>query len=168
MEPRALGNVNGSVVNMDSSVFSGRSRRSSINPEIMQDFLRHSPTPTPPSSRDTSVESDYNEPEDLFSTPKPKRQAHPPIDLSGAPDYSYSYDYDPATSTSPTTPYYLTEGAQLVQRTCPPKELRQGLFPGKNTDNEGCESLKLRLDAARRKSLLWKPKIGSPLGRRYS
>lgn len=168
MEPRALGNVNGSVVNLDSSMFSGRSRRSSINPDTMQEFLRQSPTPTPPSSRDSSVEADHKELEDQFSTPKPRRQARPSISLRDPSEDGYSFDYDPATSMSPTTPYYLSERAQLIQRTCPPKELRQGLFAGKNTDEERSNSLKLRLDAARRKSLLWKPKVGSPLGRRYS
>ncbi|KMP06631.1 hypothetical protein CIRG_06312 [Coccidioides immitis RMSCC 2394] len=163
MEPRALGNVNGTVVTLDCSSSSSGSGRSSVDPETMEEFMRLSPTPTPRSSRDSSVDSDYNDSEDVLATPKPKRR--PRSSMAPPETPGYSYDYDPATSMSPTTPYYLSQGAKLMQQTCPPKQLRQGLFPVDGNNEEQTESLRIRLDAARRKSLIWKPKIGSPLGR---
>ncbi|WEW59520.1 hypothetical protein PRK78_004994 [Emydomyces testavorans] len=169
MEPRALGNVNGTLVTLDSSTSSAGSRGSSIDLETMQEFMRLSPTPTPQSSRGSSVELDYNDTEDLFSTPKPKSKMRPSLSskaLPETPGYNYEYDYDPATAMSPTTPYYLSQGAKLIQQTCPPKQLRQGLFPASgNIDEVQNESLRMRLELARRRSLIWKPKIGSPLGR---
>lgn len=70
---------------------------------------------------------------------------------------------------SPTTPYYLSRGAQLVQQTCPPKQTGQLLFPlsGKIEDQPD-EGVRQRLLAARRKSLQWVPKVASPLGRAVS
>ncbi|KAI1932232.1 hypothetical protein LOZ65_000818 [Ophidiomyces ophidiicola] len=165
MEPRSLGNSNGTVVALDSSTSSA----SSIDSETMQEFMRLSRSPTPRSSRDSSVESEQHELEDVFATPKPRKEASPsmgPIQPPETPGYVYSYDYDPATAMSPTTPYYLSQGAKLVQQTCPPKQLHQGLFSAtESCSSERSESLRIRLEAARRKSLIWKPKIGSPLGR---
>lgn len=67
---------------------------------------------------------------------------------------------------SPTTPYYLSKGAQLVQQTCPPKQTGQLLFPlsGRIEDCPD-EVVRRRLAVARRKSLQWAPKVQSPLGR---
>lgn len=90
--------------------------------------------------------------------------------------------YSPAETDggdSPSTPYFL-HPAQLVQRTCPPK--RQNGFAGEQEQQRGGEakrlfpltgriedqpdeSVRMRLLAARRKSLQWAPRIGSPLGR---
>jgi hypothetical protein len=65
---------------------------------------------------------------------------------------------------SPSTPYYLSQGAKLIQQTCPPKQTREGLFPvsGK-LEGEPDEKLRAKLEAARRKSLIFRPKVGSPL-----
>jgi hypothetical protein len=73
------------------------------------------------------------------------------------------------------TPYFL-HPAELVQRTCPPKRnvvLKDGedvgprktLFPvtGRIEDQQD-EGLRMRLELARRRSLQWRPKVGSPLG----
>jgi hypothetical protein len=73
------------------------------------------------------------------------------------------------------TPYFL-HPAELVQRTCPPKRNvdlkeaedpgpRKTLFPvtGRIEDQQD-EGLRMRLELARRRSLQWRPKIGSPLG----
>ena len=96
---------------------------------------------------------------------------------------------------SPTTPYYLSKGAALVQKTCPPKPSTatvgaQPLLDGYDgNDHEGLSSkgnsalfagfqgfpisgdlgdigdkaLRERLERARRRSLAWVPKVGSPL-----
>ncbi len=74
-----------------------------------------------------------------------------------------------STWGSPTTPYYLSKGAQLVQQTCPPKQTQQLLFPlsGKIEDQQD-EKVRQRLLMARRKSLQWTSKVQSPLGKTVS
>ena len=70
---------------------------------------------------------------------------------------------------SPTTPYYLSRGAELVQQTCPPKQTMQALFPlSGRIEDQPDERVRQRLLMARRKSLQWAPKVGSPLGRAVS
>ena len=70
---------------------------------------------------------------------------------------------------SPTTPYYLCKGAQLVQQTCPPKQTQELLFPvSGRIDDQPDEGVRQRLLVARRKSLQWVPKVSSPLGRAVS
>ena len=70
---------------------------------------------------------------------------------------------------SPTTPYYLSRGAELLQQTCPPKQSMQPLFPlSGRIEDQPDETVRQRLLLARRKSLQWAPKVGSPLGRAVS
>lgn len=70
---------------------------------------------------------------------------------------------------SPTTPYYLSKGAELVQQTCPPKQKQELLFPvSGRIDEQPDEGVRQRLLMARRKSLQWVPKVSSPLGRAVS
>ena len=70
---------------------------------------------------------------------------------------------------SPTTPYYLSKGAELLQQTCPPKQNMQPLFPlSGRIEDQPDETVRQRLILARRKSLQWAPKVGSPLGRAVS
>lgn len=70
---------------------------------------------------------------------------------------------------SPTTPYYLSKGARLVQQTCPPKQTQELLFPvSGRIEDQPDEQMRQRLLVARRKSLQWVPKISSPLGRAVS
>ena len=79
----------------------------------------------------------------------------------------------------PETPYYLRP-AELVQMSCPPKmKVKMGRGSGGlgKRDEEGSdggaghwdddvsEGVRMRLLVARRKSLQWAPKVGSPLGR---
>lgn len=122
---------------------------------------------------------------------------------------------------SPTTPYYLQQGAKLVQMTCPPKQTGRGLFDPENADEgeeegemaahragragagagggdvrsglgsgsglgagSGSEAvrrpgfpvsgqladvkdevLRKRLAEARRRTMGWRPRVASPLGR---
>ena len=69
---------------------------------------------------------------------------------------------------SPTTPYFL-HADDLEQKTCPPKQSQQTLFPlsGKIEDQID-ESLRQRLMNARRKSLQFAPKVKSPLSRGFN
>jgi len=95
-------------------------------------------------------------------------------------------NYDPATSMSPTTPYLMSRGSRLLQMSCPPKQSGKGLFDVEEKGNsieaasggvsagfpitgkvedEKDEGMRRRLEAARRKTMGWRPLVGSPLGR---
>jgi hypothetical protein len=97
-------------------------------------------------------------------------------------------DADGAACYSPTTPYYLSQGAKLVQMTCPPKQSQKGLFgpdagtedglSGGDANGAGVgfpvsgrlgdvkdEAVRKRLAEARRRTMGWKPRVASPLGR---
>ncbi|KLJ08547.1 hypothetical protein EMPG_16022 [Blastomyces silverae] len=178
MEPRALSNMNGSIIKLDSSTSSNSGKRNgAADRETFQELMRVSPTP--PSSRRETREWDSPEPQQqqqqqhfaIQSTPtnpsrstaaSPSSEAETPT----TPDFNYAFDFDGASAPSPITPYYPSQGTQLAQQTCPPKQLRQGLFDDNGRgDSQMSEGLKIRLEAARRRSLVWKPKVGSPLGR---
>ena len=136
MEPHALSNNKGSVA---SSI---NGRRSGADWETMEEFMRLS-TNTPSSSSLDPMEK------------------HQPPRTPTKTRYDYNFD---SIGMSPSTPYYLSQGAKLIQQTCPPKQTREGLFPisGK-LDGEPDEKLRAKLEAARRKSLIFRPKVGSPL-----
>ncbi|PGH12475.1 hypothetical protein AJ79_04219 [Helicocarpus griseus UAMH5409] len=176
MEPRALSNMNGSIIKLDSSTSSNGGRRSGADRETFQELMRVSPFPS--SSRRDSMEweraSSPSQPEPqrhfaIQSTPtNPSRIADflpgSGVESPTTPDFNYAFDFDGASAPSPITPYYPSQGSKLVQQTCPPKQLRQGLFDDQGRgDSQLSEGLKIRLEAARRKSLVWKPKVGSPL-----
>ena len=174
MEPRALSNVNGTLVKLDSSTPSASSRRAAAEWGTMEEFIRLSPTP-PSSPRESTSSTDQQSTKDqadtLAATPKPSRSVGRSSQVPETPAAA-NYDFDDDNSSidtlsqSPTTPYYLSKGAKLVQQTCPPKQLRQGLFPvSGRIEDQPDHALRIRLEAARRKSLVWKPKVGSPLGR---
>jgi len=70
-----------------------------------------------------------------------------------------------STYGSPASPYFL-HPQRLVQQTCPPKQMQQLLFPlSGRIEDQPDERLKQRLMLARRKSLQFAPKVGSPLAR---
>ena len=105
-----------------------------------------------------------------FDTPASRRDSfviQPPAPATPiAQDTGEVYGESPL---SPTTPYYLSKGAQLVQQTCPPKQTQELLFPvSGRIDDQPDEGVRQRLLMARRKSLQWVPKISSPLGRAVS
>ena len=140
MEPRLLANVNGTLV--------------------------PTATPTRPASFVSPTKEFLN-----LSTPASREAAAPVVSVTmpetpgvGAPAEDRRSDWD-----SPTTPYFMSKGAELLQQTCPPKQLMQPLFP-----LSGCiadqpdEAVRKRLVMARRKSLQWAPKVKSPLGRAVS
>lgn len=209
MEPRALANINGSVVKHSSN--SPTSARHTMGAEeqdaAMQDLRRLSPTPQTARSRRTTVEFSVDDgsglatprqrrekrqssrrarrssivPTSPESTPRADNHIQPPETPSFDydTDYAFDFNYDgeednTISAPSPTTPFYLSQRSKLVQQTCPPKESRQGLFDIKPRGRSGAaggeeftmsEGLRKRLEAARRKSLVWKPKVGSPLAK---
>ncbi|MCJ1287442.1 hypothetical protein MMC26_006793 [Xylographa opegraphella] len=143
MEPKMLANINGSV--MPSEI----PARVSFDLSPTKEFLNLSS----PVSRRDSIAACSSEPQ----TPKMAENIY-----EGYDDGASSWD-------SPATPYYLNKGAELVQQTCPPKRTLQPLFPlSGRIEDQPDESVRQRLLLARRKSLQWAPKVGSPLGRAVS
>ena len=148
MEPRALSNVNGTLVSSSSSSSSSLAasrRRSGITPPVSRD--------EPQTPETTTRRYDASNNETYCQTPKTP---------------GYRFNMDDYIGMSPATPFYLSR-AKLVQQTCPPKQTREGLFPApsRNGSDEqeegGSQKLRLKLEAARRKSLAYKPRRGSPL-----
>ena len=105
-----------------------------------------------------------------FSTPASRRDSfllQPQAPATPAMEGSENASGE--SPVSPTTPYYLRKGAQLVQQTCPPKQTQELLFPvSGRIEDQPDEKMRQRLLTARRKSLQWVPKVSSPLGRAVS
>jgi hypothetical protein len=140
MQPRALCNDNGSLVSPPYE------RRDGADEGTVEEFLRLS---------QNSLAPDPSSPVDVEDGPEPQTP-----DQRGPDDYTFAMD---SVGMSPATPYFLSHGAKLIQQTCPPKQTGQGLFDSlSNRDSDA--SFRARLEAARRKSLLYQPRIGSPLG----
>ncbi|KAL2814267.1 hypothetical protein BJX63DRAFT_392591 [Aspergillus granulosus] len=150
MEPRALANVNGTLVKNNAPSTTSTNRRQS---EAARNASR-STTPAPRSNDRSTPETTTrkNEPDYKFwQTPRTPSAA------------ALGFNMD-SIGMSPATPFYLSQRSKLVQQTCPPKQTRQGLFSKSGPeDEEASQRLKARLEAARRKSLAFKPTVGSPL-----
>lgn len=180
MQPRALANVNGSLQSSTSSSSSSlsssighgssTSSRRSGHPanleDTMEDFRRmspnnsineHSSPKTPTSVRTPNYKNNTNADDD---------------DDNEDSEYNFNFNFD-FSAMSPATPGFL----RLTQQTCPPKQSNQGLFSSMLSDSsrglslddsDGSSSganLRAKLEAARRKSLAFKPRFGSPLSR---
>lgn len=164
MEPRALSNLNGNLV---PAGHQAPAKTPAINMSPTKEFLTFD---TPSSRRETFIIS-----------PQPSSARTPTQELEAGilpatPNaQSATNDFDELNDGSawgsPTTPYYLSKAAELVQRTCPSKQMLEvgGLFPiSGNVEDQPDESVRQRLLAARRKSLQWVSKTRSPLGRTVS
>lgn len=98
-----------------------------------------------------------------------------PVPATPAPETISAYAEHILDNSSPAdggaTPYFLRR-EELVQRTCPPKQ-HQGIvglgIAGENSEESangvGSGVLMQRLLLARRKSMQWAPKVGSPLAK---
>lgn len=154
MEPRALSNVNGTLKRVtEPSTPSASGRRRGADSRAIEGFRKI----TPPTPRAASP-----------STPTEQTsQYHVPQ----TPGYNFA-NLD-AIGMSPATPYFLSNRAQLVQQSCPPKQSGRGLFPDKKPtlsfeqedDQEARRQQRARMEAARRKSYFHKPVVASPLAR---
>ncbi len=142
MEPRMLANVNGNLI----------------------------PAETP--ARATAAEMSPTKEFLTFSSPVSRRESlmiEPQAPTTPLANTVAAEDGDESSWGSPTTPYYLSKGAQLVQQTCPPKQTQQLLFPlSGRIEEQQDEKVRQRLLMARRKSLQWASKVQSPLGRTVS
>ncbi|KAJ6017774.1 hypothetical protein N7451_001153 [Penicillium sp. IBT 35674x] len=155
MEPRALSNVNGTLVRVaEPSTSSASGRRCGADQGAIEGFRKI----TPPT---TVVEP---------STPTQQSSSH----RSQAPQTpGYNFSNLDAIGMSPATPYFLSNRAQLVQQSCPPKQSGRGLFPEskpalsfeEEDDQDSRRQQRARMEAARRKSHFFKPAVASPLAR---
>lgn len=144
MEPRALANLNGSLVPAETP---SKAPPAQISPT--KEFLTFD---TPASRRETFE----------FQVEAP---ATPAVGIPSIGEGEDDFD----SLLSPTTPYYLSKGAKLVQQTCPPKQTQELFFPLTGTiEDQPNAVVRQRLLAARRKSLQWASKVQSPLGRTVS
>ena len=177
MQPRNLQGDNGNV-----KATTGKRSVSSEMTEAMKQELVNTPVrsyqaPTPSSfvQRAENVKGDEESDEEDEHV---AIEHDPPIEST--PTGSVSYDRVLARTPAP-----LGEASKLVQMTCPPKQINQGLFddikvredvdkentmlPSKkrkrtDVDDERDESRKRKVEAVRRKTLGWKPAVASPLG----
>ena len=149
MEPRALANLNGSLIAAEGGATPRRSASYEFSP--IKPLLDGAATPAAPGSPRSPASDD-----EVSMVHTPMAPTTP--GAGGASAWG-----------SPTTPYFLSKGATFMQQTCPPKQTMQGLFPvSGNIEDEPDVEVRRRLLAARRKSLQWAPKVGSPLGRAVS
>lgn len=175
MEPRALANLNGTLVPSTTP------RASNMSPT--KEFLNLGTPYTAKSKRRESVQwvpspaSSQNDDELADQT-----LMLSPIPATPAPGQLSSYGEDGLYGEETPvgqTPYFL-HNQQLVQQTAPPAKSKSYIL---GDENEGGSdsgigsaflsekkdpSVMLRLMAARRKSLQWAPKVGSPLARGVS
>ena len=140
MEPRALSNVNGTLIPAQYPPPSASRRRSGADWRKMQSYSRNSHSP-PSAGEEGSG--------DVF-----------PMTPAGR-DYDFSRLDD--IGMSPSTPFFLSQKANLVQQTCPPKQIYRGLFSPPDDDILSSERYRAKVEAARRKTLVNRLKIGSPL-----
>ncbi|KAL8776496.1 MAG: hypothetical protein Q9213_008250 [Squamulea squamosa] len=146
MEPRALANLNGNLVPAETP-----SKAPIFEVSPTKEFLTFD---TPVSRRETF--------ELLHQTPATP-VAEGEMTNIGVTDEDFN------SPLSPTTPYYLSKGAKLVQQTCPPKQSQELFFPlSGRIEDQPDAAVRQRLLMARRKSLQWASKVQSPLGRTVS
>lgn len=152
MEPRALSNVNGTVVRVaEPSTPSASGRRSGADQGAMVGYRKITP-PTPTRTEQPST-----------PTQQTNRLAVP-----ATPGYNFA-NID-AIGMSPATPYFLSNRTKLVQQSCPPKQSGRGLFSVsapvlslEEDEEEVRRQKRARMEAARRKSHFHKPSTRSPL-----
>lgn len=182
MEPRSLLNMNGNLVTPSQPQSGRRSVSAEVpNSVTKKDALMDESTfsvdsspHNPRGSCDMQPTFDIGDGpgpalEEVFGQEAPEtpsaNQAPSPTSTDNSPE-TPAFLQDQTSAPSPTTPFYLSQGAKLVQQTCPPKQTQQGLFPvSGRIDEVNDETLRARLEMARRRSLRWRPRVGSPLGR---
>ncbi|EFQ30774.1 hypothetical protein CGRA01v4_12824 [Colletotrichum graminicola] len=147
MEPRALANQNGMLV--PTPVKAGREARTAPN--------------TPMNRRDSTVwmhtpsdeaEDDDDDWQGLIS----------PVPATPAPEALARYA---AETPSGSTEYDSSPTKALLMQTCPPKPNNYAQMGDGILNRDKDESVMQRLMAARRKSLQFAPKVGSPLAKAW-
>jgi len=165
MEPKALANLNGSLIGTDANFRTSQLEQQGAKQQMSptKEFLD---LDSPASASMPAV--------------TPARSGHYERSPAGARAPTMEDDnLDPSTPQtnvdpnmyydSPTTPYFL-HPQELVQRTCPPKQSQQSLFQELDRQREASEEKKpaavnQRLALMRRRSLQYAPRVASPLAR---
>jgi hypothetical protein len=173
MEPRALANMNGTLIATPRAVSYG-----SPSKDKDRDFI----PATPATGKSTSTRIGRRESTQWVRTPKSDENYHDdemdlefsPLPVTPAPEQISEYAEHVLDGEGiGETPYFL-KAEDLIMRTAPPVKVpmtfsgeRQADGAGASTfgQNGSSESLMQRLMLARRKSLQWAPKVGSPLAR---
>ena len=160
MEPRT-------IINQNGSLSASRAGRRVTSAEFMTDKMRQELVNTPlrtyaaePAGRDdsfeenTEISSTYNSPTTTMNVRNP-----------GVATPTELVNWDPATAMTP-----VKQGGELL-KSCPPKQIGRGIFdPEEGAVNEDVklgkqEKMKLKVGDARRRTMGWAPKVGSPLGK---
>lgn len=167
MEPRALANLNGTLLPSNSATPARKSMSPRKNPNNFVD------TPLTSKSRRRDSVQWVRSPSSTSSgndeTIDDETLMLSPVPATPAPEFISAYGEEGLygdESPSAQTPYFL-KSEQLVQQTAPVKkfgDFEQGMGQGFLSEKKD-ESVMMRLMAARRKSLQWAPKVGSPLAR---
>ncbi|KAH8816563.1 hypothetical protein F5884DRAFT_776647 [Xylogone sp. PMI_703] len=158
MEPRALANLNGQLVSTSSTP-----SRKSLSPETpmtskvrRRDSVQWVRSPASSAEEDSVIDD-----QTLALSPVPATPA-PEAISAYAEDFLGGYE-------AVETPYFL-HAEKLTQQTCPPPKRfdspsrKSSAFISDKKD----ENIMAKLMAARRKSLQWAPKVGSPLAKAAS
>lgn len=162
MEPKALANMNGTLVNNAakdhhagsvSDALDGQSMPKTPMDRRQSAMWMHTPS-------DHDGEDDDIEWSKFILTPVPKTPAPEAIsryaaELPETPEGSSNFVED-----SPTKQAVMT-------RTCPPKQSQRHVIAGGAQSKDADEHVMLRLMSARRKSLQFAPKVGSPLAKTW-
>lgn len=170
MEPKALASLNG--VLMSTPAKTGHSNQARechtapSTPANRRDSGLWMRTPEDdPSPQDKDAEGEDEDAEWDMSgmlTPVPKTPAPEMIARFAAdvtPDTPSEFDDDESVGAS---------REELMMRTCPPKSSKYQVMGAGILSPEKDQGVMMRLMAARRKSLQFAPKIGSPLARTWN
>ncbi|KAG5981913.1 hypothetical protein E4U55_002532 [Claviceps digitariae] len=152
MEPKAISNLNGTIVSSDKTF------EPPSTPKNRRESTLWMHTPPEPGHEDDDEDLEWS---CALLTPVPK---------TPAPEAVAKYASElPVTPSSEEDPDLQSPTKQsLLTRTCPPKEARyRDLGHGVSSQDKD-EQVIMRLMAARRKSLQFAPKVGSPLARTWS
>ncbi|KAH9894619.1 hypothetical protein F4778DRAFT_747697 [Xylariomycetidae sp. FL2044] len=163
MEPKALANLNGTLVTPIKPSAGPRECQTVPNNHMSRrDSTMWMRTPSDrDEDEDAPGEHDWDSDMSML-TPVPKTPVPEAV-------HRFAMEVTPETPSAQSYGNYTPETDQLLMRTCPPKQtstfanLGQGLL-GQEKD----QNVMMRLMAARRKSLQFAPKIASPLSKAWN
>lgn len=163
MEPRALENHNGTLIRSTSNPSPNTAFQSPS-----KDTFKTPDTPLTSKSRRRDSTQWMRSPSNGNNQYEDQTLLLSPVPATPAPEAIAAYGQDVflgEETPSAKTPYHF-HAEQLVQNTAPQKKRYfdepEGGTPSFLTQKKD-ESVMMRLMAARRKSLQWAPKVGSPL-----
>jgi hypothetical protein len=185
MEPKALINANGSI-RTGRRVTSAEFMTSEMRDELVNTPVRTYQPPVPAARNSPSLESLLGE-SDISSTYNSPTTT---MNIRHVATPTELVNWDPATSKTPAraggvaaeldTPHLMKQGGIVLEHarengamSAPPKQINRGLFDkenegvGKKESNKtaAAEKSKFKLGDARRRTMGWKPAVGSPLGK---